>query len=77
MKLREHTGVVLTEDLPAEGLVAGDAGTIVHVHCEHAAYEVEFLNMTGGTVAVATVRAAQLRPVGTRDIAHVRELARP
>lgn len=70
MKLIQHTSAVLTEDLPAERLVAGDAGTMGHVHCEHSAHEVEFLNMTGGTVAVAPVRAAQLRPVGTRGIAH-------
>jgi hypothetical protein len=28
MKLIQHTSAVLTEDLPAERLVAGDAGTM-------------------------------------------------
>jgi hypothetical protein len=77
MKLKEHACVVLTDDLPAEGLMAGDAGTIIHVHRNHDAYEVEFMTMAGSTVAVATVLAPQVRPVGRHDIAHVRELARP
>jgi hypothetical protein len=38
------------------------------------AYEVEFVTLTGKTVAVATVEASRLRPVGKRDISHVREL---
>lgn len=30
--IQEHDCVVLTRDLPSEGLVAGDVGTVVHVH---------------------------------------------
>ena len=75
MKIKEHECVVLTSDLPEEGLKAGDAGTIVHIHREGSAYEVEFATMAGDTVAVATVLAAQLRPISRRDMAHVRELA--
>ncbi len=74
MIIHEHDCVVLTGDLPDAGLVAGDVGTVVHVHADGAAYEVEFVTMTGRTVAVATVRASQLRPVGRQDICHVREL---
>ena len=40
-----------------------------------AAYEVEFVTLTGQTVAVATVLPSQLRPVNGRDLTHVRELA--
>ena len=72
--IREHDCVVLTSDLPAASLLAGDVGTIVHVHEGGSAYEVEFATMTGRTVAVATVPAAQLRAVGRRDLTHVREL---
>jgi hypothetical protein len=72
--IHEHDCVVLTSDLPAAGLEAGDVGTIVHVHPGGAAFEVEFVTMTGTTVAVATVTAAQLRPVGRQDISHVRAL---
>ena len=75
MNVKEHDCVVLTTDLPAEGLVAGDVGTVVHIHQNGAAYEVEFVTLTGRTVAVATVEQSQLRPVNQQDISHVRELA--
>lgn len=73
--IKEHDCIVLTQDLPDEGLQAGDVGTVVHVHRGGAAYEVEFSTLTGETVAVATVLPFQLRPVGRRDVTHVRELA--
>jgi len=74
MKIKEHDCVVLTANLPDEGLEAGDVGTVVHIHKDGAAYEVEFATLTGRTVAVATVEASQFRPVGKRDISHIREL---
>jgi len=73
--IREHECIVLTQDLPDERLQAGDVGTVVHIHRDGAAYEVEFVTLTGQTVAVATVLSTQLRPVGRQDIAHARELA--
>ncbi len=72
--IKEHDCVVLTADLPGEGLKAGDVGTVVHIHKNGAAYEVEFVTLAGNTVAVATVDASQLRPVSKRDISHVREM---
>jgi hypothetical protein len=72
--IHEHDYIVLTEDIPTEGLQAGDVGTVVHVHAVGAAYEVEFMTLTGQTISVATVRASQLRPVSPRDVSHVREL---
>ncbi|MGH7254285.1 MAG: DUF4926 domain-containing protein, partial [Nitrospirales bacterium] len=69
--------VVLTSDLPAEGLKAGDVGTVVHIHREGKGYEVEFLALDGGTVAVATVEAPQVRPVSHRDITHARPMKQP
>jgi len=74
VNIHEHDCVVLTANLPSENLEAGDVGTVVHVHREGKAYEVEFMTLAGGTLAVATVMADQLRPVGKRDISHVREL---
>ena len=50
-------------------------GTVVHLHPDAAAYEVEFITLTGQTIAIATVMAAQLRPVSSRDLTHARELA--
>jgi hypothetical protein len=74
MRIKEHDCVVLTKNLPEESLEAGDVGTVVHIHKDGVAYEVEFVTLAGRTVAVATVEASALRPVGTRDISHVREL---
>ena len=55
---KEHDCVVLTQDLLDEGLQAGDVGTVVHTHRDGAAYEVEFVTLTGQTFAVATVLAS-------------------
>jgi len=70
-----HERIILTDDLPSEGLESGDVGTVVFVHEKGEAYEVEFLTLSGATAAVATVRAEQLRPVGQRDLVHARPLA--
>jgi hypothetical protein len=72
--IQEHDGIVLPQDLSEEGLRAGDVGTVVHVHGDHAGYEVEFTTLTGRTVAVATVLPPQMRAVSPRDLTHVREL---
>src|SRR5581483_4926480 len=74
MTIKEHDCVVLTADLPSERLKAGDVGTVVHIHNGGAGYEVEFMTFAGNTIAVATVDATALRPVGERDLSHVREL---
>ena len=74
MSIREHDCVVLTTDLPAESLEAGDVGTVVHIHRDGEAYEVEFMTLAGTTIAVATVLAGQCRPITKRDVSHVREL---
>ena len=72
--IKEHDCVVLTEDLPEEGLKAGDIGTVVHIHQGGAGYEVEFMTLAGETVTVVTLMASQVRPFARRDMAHVREL---
>ena len=72
--IKEHDCIVLTSDLPEDKLLKGDVGTVVHIHRGGEAYEVEFATLTGETVAVATVAASQCRPIGHRDINHVREL---
>jgi hypothetical protein len=73
--INEHDCIVLTQDLPDDGLQAGDVGTVVHIHPDAAAYEVEFMTLTGETVVVATILPFQLRSVGHRDLTHVRQLA--
>ena len=72
--IKEHESVVLTEDLPVEGLKAGDIGTVVHIHRKGEGYEVEFMTLAGETIAVASLLANQVRTVTRQDIAHVREL---
>jgi hypothetical protein len=73
--IKEHDRVVLTADVPAEGLKPGDVGTVVHIHCGGEAFEVEFMCLDGQTIAVVTLKASQVRPIQSREIAHARELA--
>ena len=73
--INEHECVVLTQDQPQAGLVAGDVGTVVHVHKEGQAYEVEFTTLKGETVAIIALSAGSVRPLHRRDLAHTRELA--
>lgn len=73
--IKEHDCVVLTKNLPQEKLEAGDIDTVVHIHNGGAAYEVEFMTLTGETVAIVTVEASQVRALNRRDLAHTRELA--
>jgi len=73
--IKEHDRIVLLKDLPEDGLQAGDVGTVIHIHRQGEAFEVEFMTLDGGTVAVITLLSSQIRAVSKRDIAHVRELA--
>lgn len=66
--------VVLTCDLPDHGLTAGDIGTVVLMHDEGKGYEVEFMTLDGETIAVATLRAEQVRTVQHDEIAHARSI---
>lgn len=70
--IREHDCVVLLDNLADDGLVAGDVGTVVHIHRGGQAFEVEFATFSGRTVAVTTVMANKVRAVGPGDLHHVR-----
>jgi hypothetical protein len=72
--MKDHERVVLTTAVPADGLEAGDVGTVVHVYADGGACEVEFTTLDGKTAAVVTLEAHQVRPVGQREITHAREL---
>ncbi len=72
--IREHQRVVLEEDVLEQGLRAGDVGTVVHVHTDHKAYEVEFVGLSGESETIATLRADQVRSVRKHEIAHARQL---
>ncbi len=71
--IEELDDVVLTTDLPEHGLKAGDIGTVVLTH-NNKGYEVEFITLDGETVAVVSLFPSQVRPVGTREIAHARHV---
>jgi hypothetical protein len=51
--------VALLEDKLAEGLVAGQVGTVVEVFAPDA-FEVEFLDANGKTVALTELKRAEL-----------------
>ena len=75
MSMKPHDNVVLRRPLPDFGLETGDVGAIVHRHTDDA-FEVEFVSGEGATVAVVTLRAADLRPVSAGDMLHMRSLVR-
>jgi hypothetical protein len=74
--IREHDVVILTTDLPAQRLRAGDVGTVVHLYARGEAAEVEFVALDGETMAVVALKPSQVRPAGKREIPHARSLAR-
>ena len=59
--INELDVVALTCDLPESGLKTGDVGTVVLVHGEGVAFEVEFLGYDGHTVALTTLESTQVR----------------
>jgi hypothetical protein len=74
--LGEHEVVVLTRDLPDEGLRAGDVGVVMLTHQGGAGvppgYTVEVTTVTGETVAVVDVPANAVRPAAKQDVRHAR-----
>ena len=54
-----HSVVALLEDLPEEGLVRGQVGTVVE-NWDPGVYEVEFADDNGRTYAMVALRAEQL-----------------
>lgn len=67
--------VIVTADLPEHGIRCGDLGTVVEHHVvegKEDGYSVEFFDMTGKTVGVATLPASQLRRPTSSDRPSVR-----
>ena len=63
--------VVLARDLPEHGLRAGDLGAVVEVYGSDG-FEVEFVQASGRTKALVTLKTSDLRQVADRDILAVR-----
>jgi len=72
--IKELDSVVLTVDLPEHGLQEGDIGTVVLVHRGGEGYEVEFVALDGESVAVVSLPASRVRPIGAHEIAHARKV---
>ena len=70
--IAEHSLVVLDSDPPHERLNRGDVGTIVYVYNGGRAYEVEFVDGSGHTVALITVNADAVRPIAAGELLHAR-----
>ncbi|NMG07506.1 DUF4926 domain-containing protein [Brasilonema sp. UFV-L1] len=70
--IAELDRIILTTHISEYGLEQGDIGTVVLVHQGGKGYEVEFLTLNGETVAIVSLFAAQVRPIGGREIAHAR-----
>ena len=51
--------VALLEERPQDGLARGQVGTVVEVHSPEA-FEAEFLDSQGRTIALVTVRRSEL-----------------
>jgi hypothetical protein len=73
--IAELDTVVLTQDLPEQGLREGDLGTVVMIYKDNAAYEVEFVTLDGETVSVATLIPTQIREIKKGEMPHARNLA--
>ena len=73
--IKELQRVALTRPLPEYNLEAGDVGTVVMVYERGKGYSVEFMSLTGKTVAIATVDAEFVRPLKERELTNAREMA--
>lgn len=73
--IKELESMVLTTDLPEHGLAKGDIGTVLLVHDGGRGCTVEFMTLTGKSIAVVTLLADQVRPIAKDEVAHVRSVA--
>jgi pyruvate/2-oxoglutarate dehydrogenase complex dihydrolipoamide acyltransferase (E2) component len=78
--LREHGFAVVTRDLPAQRLCAGDVGVVVHIHRragERApvGYMLETFTVEGESLDVVSVPADAVRPTTEHDVASARPAA--
>ena len=72
--IQELDTVVLARDIREHGLQQGDVGAVVHCYQQGKAFEVEFVNGHGDTIALLTLAKKDIRPIQHREILHVREL---
>jgi len=73
--IAEHSLVVLDCEPANKSLNRGDVGTVVHIYEGGRAYEVEFVDGSGHTVALITVTADDVRPIAAGELLHARRTA--
>ncbi len=64
--------VVLSNNIEKYGLKRDDVGTVVHVYKNGKAFEVEFVNAEGKTIALLTLTPDDIRCLARTEILHVR-----
>ena len=67
--IKELDRVVLADRIDEADLEIGDIGTVVFVYKQQKGYEVEFMTLTGETVAVVSVLPSQIRSIRDRCMA--------
>jgi len=78
MNVELYNDAVLTCDLPAHGLRAGDVVKVVDFHPTAdgvGAYSIEVFNTLGDTIAVTSVDASGLEPLEANEVFSVRKLS--
>ena len=67
----------LSADLQEHGLELGTFGSVMFVHYESEAYEVEFVPLDRETVAVVSLCSSQVRPFAESEVGHAACLPNP
>ena len=74
--IAEHSEAILTRDVPEQGLLRGDVGTVVSIQYAEegtpAGYTLEIFSITGQSLQVKNVEATAVREAGSEDITHAR-----
>jgi Domain of unknown function (DUF4926) len=72
-KIKNFDRIILTVNLPKEGLAVGDVGVVVDTYEGGSVFEVEFMTLDGSnTVAVVTFESSQVRAISARMLMHAR-----
>ena len=71
--ITEHSIVVLNRELADQGLHVGDVGTVVAIYANRLAYEVEFVDGEGSTIALVTLAPDDVRTVRAGELLHTRQ----
>jgi hypothetical protein len=78
MMIELYSDAVLTRDIPAHDLRAGDVVRVVDHHPSEggdAGYSIEVFNTLGETIAVTSVNACGLEPLLANEVFSVRKLS--